>query len=73
MASAAAQTIPWFNGRSFESYRDEFDRRGYLVFERVLVAGYAWPPSAPRWRRIWRAISRAATILRAKGPTASMR
>ena len=36
MASAAAQTIPWFNGRSFESYRDEFDRRGYLVFERVL-------------------------------------
>ena len=33
---AAAQTIPWFDGRSFESYRDEFDRRGFLVFERVL-------------------------------------
>jgi ectoine hydroxylase-related dioxygenase (phytanoyl-CoA dioxygenase family) len=36
MASAAAQTIPWFNDCSFESYRDEFDRRGFLVFERVL-------------------------------------
>jgi ectoine hydroxylase-related dioxygenase (phytanoyl-CoA dioxygenase family) len=36
MATAVAQTVPWFNGRSFESWRDEFDRRGYLVFERVL-------------------------------------
>jgi ectoine hydroxylase-related dioxygenase (phytanoyl-CoA dioxygenase family) len=36
MATAAAQTTAWFNGRSFESYRDEFDRRGYLIFERVL-------------------------------------
>ena len=36
MPSAAAQTQQWFNGRSFESYRDEFDRRGYLIFERVL-------------------------------------
>src|SRR6266496_4580752 len=36
MATAAVQTTAWFNGRSFESYRDEFDRRGYLIFERVL-------------------------------------
>jgi ectoine hydroxylase-related dioxygenase (phytanoyl-CoA dioxygenase family) len=36
MATAAAQTTAWFNGRSFESYRDEFDQRGYLIFERVL-------------------------------------
>ncbi|MBR1124934.1 phytanoyl-CoA dioxygenase family protein [Bradyrhizobium lablabi] len=36
MASAAAQTTAWFNGRSFESYRDEFDHRGYLIFKRVL-------------------------------------
>ena len=36
MATAAAQTTPWFEGRSFESWRDEFDRRGYLIFERVL-------------------------------------
>jgi ectoine hydroxylase-related dioxygenase (phytanoyl-CoA dioxygenase family) len=36
MATAAVQTKAWFNGRSFESYRDEFDRRGYLIFERVL-------------------------------------
>src|SRR5882672_496870 len=36
MATAAAQTTSWFNGRTFESWREEFDRRGYLVFERVL-------------------------------------
>ena len=36
MATAAAQTTPWFERRSFESWRDEFDRRGYLIFERVL-------------------------------------
>src|SRR6267142_7130268 len=37
MATAAAQTTPWLEPRSFESYRDEFDRRGYLIFERVLA------------------------------------
>src|SRR5258708_4330597 len=36
MATAAAQTASWLEPRSFESYRDEFDRRGYLIFERVL-------------------------------------
>lgn len=36
MATAAAQTTPWFERRSFESWRDEFDRRGFLIFERVL-------------------------------------
>lgn len=36
MATAAAQTKPWFERRSFESWRDEFDRRGFLIFERVL-------------------------------------
>src|SRR3954452_5067590 len=36
MATAAAQTTSWFNGRTFESWREEFDRRGYLIFERVL-------------------------------------
>ena len=36
MATAAAQTTPWFERRSFKSWRDEFDRRGYLIFERVL-------------------------------------
>jgi ectoine hydroxylase-related dioxygenase (phytanoyl-CoA dioxygenase family) len=36
MATAAAQTTSWFNGRTFESWREEFDRRGYLTFERVL-------------------------------------
>jgi ectoine hydroxylase-related dioxygenase (phytanoyl-CoA dioxygenase family) len=36
MATAAAQTPAWFDGRTFESWRQEFDRRGYLIFERVL-------------------------------------
>jgi ectoine hydroxylase-related dioxygenase (phytanoyl-CoA dioxygenase family) len=36
MATAAAQTTAWFDGRCFESWREEFDRRGYLIFERVL-------------------------------------
>src|SRR5438034_5343435 len=36
MATAAVQTTASFNGRTFESYRDEFDCRGYLIFERVL-------------------------------------
>src|SRR5215216_2091495 len=36
MATAAAQTPAWFDGRTFESWREEFDRRGYVIFERVL-------------------------------------
>jgi len=31
-----AQLEPWLGGRSFTSYREEFDELGYLVFERVL-------------------------------------
>lgn len=36
MASAAEQAAPWLQGRSFDSWRAEFDRGGYLIFERVL-------------------------------------
>jgi len=36
MTSAAEQASPWLKGRTFESWREEFDRRGYLIFERVL-------------------------------------
>src|SRR6185436_8198213 len=36
MAATAEQASPWFKGRSFASLREEFDRRGYLIFERVL-------------------------------------
>src|SRR5215212_12191029 len=36
MATAAVQLVPWLQGRTFESWREEFDRRGYLIFERVL-------------------------------------
>src|SRR5690242_7131736 len=31
------QTARWLAGRSFASWREEFDRQGYLVFERVLA------------------------------------
>jgi hypothetical protein len=27
---------PWLGGQSFAVWREEFDRRGYLIFERVL-------------------------------------
>ena len=30
---------PWLKGRTFASWREEFDRRGYLIFERVLSPG----------------------------------
>src|ERR1700682_2821021 len=36
MATTAEQASPWLKGRTFESWREEFDRRGYLIFERVL-------------------------------------
>jgi ectoine hydroxylase-related dioxygenase (phytanoyl-CoA dioxygenase family) len=36
MATAAEQASPWLKGRTFESWREKFDRRGYLIFERVL-------------------------------------
>jgi ectoine hydroxylase-related dioxygenase (phytanoyl-CoA dioxygenase family) len=30
---------PWLKGRTFASWREDFDRRGYLIFERVLSPG----------------------------------
>jgi ectoine hydroxylase-related dioxygenase (phytanoyl-CoA dioxygenase family) len=36
MATAVVQASPWLQGRTFESWREQFDRRGYLIFERVL-------------------------------------
>src|SRR5436305_12606166 len=36
MTTAAEQAAPWLKGRSFDSWREEFDRQGYLIFERVL-------------------------------------
>ena len=33
---AEEQLASWLGGRSFASWRDEFDRRGYLIFDRVL-------------------------------------
>jgi ectoine hydroxylase-related dioxygenase (phytanoyl-CoA dioxygenase family) len=33
---AEEQAAPWLGGRSLASWRDEFDRLGYLIFERVL-------------------------------------
>src|ERR1700704_6364243 len=37
MAATAEQASTWLNGRSFASWREEFDRSGYLIFERVLA------------------------------------
>jgi ectoine hydroxylase-related dioxygenase (phytanoyl-CoA dioxygenase family) len=36
MLTAIEQASPWLQGRTFASWQDEFDRRGYLIFERVL-------------------------------------
>ena len=36
MSGTIDQASPWLQGRTFASWREEFDRRGYLIFERVL-------------------------------------
>jgi ectoine hydroxylase-related dioxygenase (phytanoyl-CoA dioxygenase family) len=37
MPTTAEQASPWLQGRTFASWREQFDRRGYLIFERVLA------------------------------------
>ena len=37
MATIAERASPWLKGRSFASLKEEFDRSGYLIFERVLA------------------------------------
>ncbi|MGB8397302.1 phytanoyl-CoA dioxygenase family protein [Bradyrhizobium sp.] len=37
MAMTAEQASPWLEGRSLSAWREQFDRRGYLIFERVLA------------------------------------
>jgi ectoine hydroxylase-related dioxygenase (phytanoyl-CoA dioxygenase family) len=32
-----SRAFPWLRGRSLEDWRDEFDRRGFVIFERVLA------------------------------------
>jgi ectoine hydroxylase-related dioxygenase (phytanoyl-CoA dioxygenase family) len=36
MQTTIEKASPWLNDRSFASWRDQFDSRGYLIFERVL-------------------------------------
>ena len=36
MPTALEQASPWLDGRTFASWQEQFDRRGYLIFERVL-------------------------------------
>ena len=36
MSATAEQAAPWLQGRPFSSWREEFDRFGYLIFDRVL-------------------------------------
>ena len=38
MPTTVEQASPWLRGRTFGSWREEFDRRGYLIFEKVLSA-----------------------------------
>jgi ectoine hydroxylase-related dioxygenase (phytanoyl-CoA dioxygenase family) len=38
MPATIEQASPWLQGRTFASWREQFDRRGYLIFERVLPA-----------------------------------
>src|SRR6266404_6605980 len=37
MPTTIEQASAWLQGRTFALWRDEFDRRGYLIFERVLA------------------------------------
>ncbi len=36
MPTTSEQASPWLQGRTFASWREEFDRCGYLIFERVV-------------------------------------
>jgi len=36
MPTTIEQASPWLKGRAFASWQEEFDRSGYLIFERVL-------------------------------------
>jgi ectoine hydroxylase-related dioxygenase (phytanoyl-CoA dioxygenase family) len=36
MPTAIEQASQWLEGRTFASWQEQFDRRGYLIFERVL-------------------------------------
>jgi ectoine hydroxylase-related dioxygenase (phytanoyl-CoA dioxygenase family) len=36
MPTPSEQALPWLQARTFASWREEFDRCGYLIFERVL-------------------------------------
>ena len=36
MSATTEQATPWLQGRPFSSWREDFDRFGYLIFERVL-------------------------------------
>ncbi len=37
MPTAIEQASQWLEGRTFASWQEQFDRRGYLIFERVLA------------------------------------
>jgi hypothetical protein len=39
MPATIEQASPWLQGRTFASWREEFDSSGYLIFERVIAPG----------------------------------
>jgi len=38
MPTTVEQAAPWLKGRTFAACREDFDRQGYLIFEKVLAA-----------------------------------
>lgn len=38
MPTTIEQASPWLQGQPFAAWQEEFDRRGYLIFEKVLAA-----------------------------------
>jgi len=49
-APGSVQAAGWFQGRSFDDWREEFDSRGLVIFERVLSAEKVapFPPTSPK-------------------------
>jgi hypothetical protein len=62
--TAEKQAELWLGGRSFTSWREEFDRRGYLIFERVLPQDRVAENRAALAPHLARDL-KAATILKA--------
>ena len=70
MGATAEQASPWLEGRSFSSWQEEYDRRGYLIFKNVLKPDRVADIRAALAPHLARDL-RDATILKARKPTGS--